>query len=146
MWVAKNNLLPLDIKVINNKSVCLVILPINSNLVRSKYLEIKQLQYKMLSVLKMPFRSLNLVNIFSDLITSNNNNNNITKKFLFYYQRTKLILQFGNLDILDINYLNMQNIIVSKVVHPEQVLQSQDNKKQAYQDLLLCRAKLQQLL
>ena len=145
MWVAKSNLLPLDIKVINNKSLCLVILPINSNLVRSKYLEIKQLQYKMLSVLNMPFRSLNLVNIFSDLIISNNINN-ITKKILLYYQRTKLILQFGNLDILDINYLNTQNIVVSKVMHPEQVLQSQDNKKQAYQDLLLCRNKLQQLL
>lgn len=145
MWVAKSNLLPLDIKVINNKSLCLVILPINSNVVRSKYLEIKQLQYKMLSVLNMPFRSLNLVNIFSDLIISNNINN-ITKKILLYYQRTKLILQFGNLDILDINYLNTKNIIVSKVMHPEQILQAPDNKKQAYQDLLLCRTKLQQLL
>lgn len=145
MWVAKSNLLPLDIKVINNKSLFLVILPINSNLVRSKYLEIKRLQYKMLSVLNMPFRSLNLVNIFSDLIISNNINN-ITKKILLYYQRTKLILQFGNLDVLDINYLTTHNIVVSKVMHPEQVLQSPDNKKQAYQDLLLCRTKLQQLL
>jgi len=68
--------------------------------------------------------------------------NSLTKKILTYCEQTKLILQFGSLNFLDLDYLNLKKIVISTVLHPEDLLQNQENKRQAYQDLLLCKTKL----
>ena len=151
-WVAKSTLSPFEVTAINEQSLCIAILPIKNSLhkIDSKYIEIKNLQQKMLLVL----------NLFSDQLATvilhyNENTkeqfyleqrNILTKKLLAYYDQTKLILQFGNLNFLDLDYLNLKKIDAFVVLHPEDLLQNPENKRQAYQDLLLCKTKLVTLL
>jgi|GEM_PF-1192455 hypothetical protein len=147
-WVAKSTLFPFAATVINKQSVCLAILPIKKSLYKAdcKYIEIKNLQQKMLLVLDLLKEQLTTVTFYY-----NENNkeqfsleqkNSLTKKILTYCEQTKLVLQFGSLNFLDLDYLNLKKIVISTVLHPEDLLQNQGNKRQAYQDLLLCKTKL----
>lgn len=141
-WVAKDSLLPFEVTVINPQAICLAILPINNSLSKTeqKYIEINTLQQKMLLVLGLsPNKIATIIMNYDNYYKKNNN---LMNKIFIYYNQIKVILQFGNLDILDLNYLLFKKIDLTVVEHPESLLQNQHNKKRAYQDLLLCKAKL----
>ena len=150
-WVAKSTLFPFEATVINKQSLCLAILPIKKSLYKTncKYIEIKNLQQKMLLVLDLLKEQLTTVIFYYD---ENNKEqfsleqkHNLTKKILAYCEQTKLILQFGGLNFLDLDYLNLKKIVTYSVFHTEDLLQHPENKRQAYQDLLLCKTKLSTL-
>ena len=152
-WVAKSTLLPFEVTSVNNQAICLSILPIKKSLGKynNKYIEIKNLQIKMLLVLDLSANQLAPVTMYYDDDNqqeqfSVEQKNTLTKKILSFYNNTKLILQFGNLDFLDLNYLAYKKIFTITTVHPEDLLQNSEQKRQAYQDLLLCKTKLMALL
>jgi hypothetical protein len=141
LWVAKSSLFPFEVNsAINNKCICMAVLPVLTN-----YLAIKDLFQKMLAVLDLSEDQLAIVNFY---YSDNNNLNYLanTKKILAYYKQIKLILQFGDLELFDLNYLNLQKIIIVKTFHPEYLLKHPESKKQAYQDLLQCKSQILTLL
>ena len=151
-WVAKSTLLPFEVTAINEQCVCLAILPIKKSLYKTdhQYVEIKNLQQKMLLVLDLLKEQLTTVIFYYD---ENNKEqfsleqkNSLTKKILTYCEQTKLILQFGSVNFLDLDYLNLKKIVIFTVLHPENLLENPENKRQAYQDLLLCKNKLATIL
>lgn len=145
IWVAKSSLFPFEVNsVIYNKSICMAILPVLELEKNANYFAINYLLQKMLAVLDLSEDQLAVVNYYY----SDNNLNYLdnTKKILSYYKQIKLILQLGDLEVLDLNYLNSKNIIIAKTLHPEYLLKHPGSKKQAYQNLLQCKNQLLTLL
>ncbi len=150
IWVAKSTMLPFEVTSINEEARCIAILPIKKSLAKSdpKYKEIKNLQRLMLSVLELPVNKLALITINYNeeeqfLVKQKNS---LTQKLLTYYHQSKLILQFGSLDFLDLYYLACKKIFTRTILHPEYLLKNPEYKRQAYQDLLSCKTQLATLL
>lgn len=147
IWVAKSSLFPFEVNsAIYNKSICMAILPILELDKNSNYFLIKNLLQKMLAVLDLSEEQLAIVNYYYSNSNKNINKKSNTQKILSYYKQIKLILQLGDLAVLDLNYLNSQNIIIAKTLHPEYLLKHPESKKQAYQDLLQCKSQILTLL
>ena len=144
-WVAKKNIHPFEFLEIYDNPLCIAILPIRDNLSKNdaEYIKIKNLYYKMLDVLSFSAEQLLKV-VFhyskQEYSLIKQQQNLLTKKLLYF--NPKSILLFGGLDFLDVGLLNLENVFIMNTFHPEHLLINLQDKRQAHQDLLLCKKKL----
>ena len=143
-WVAKKTMQPFEFIEIYTKPLCIAILPIkNSGSTNDlQYREIKNLYIKMLSVLELTSDKLSKVFMrYQEKEKFSIEQKKLLTKKISYYS-PKCILEFGDLGFLDTNLLNLENIFTIKTFHPEHLLNNPQDKRQAHQDLLLCKKKL----
>ena len=146
-WISKSSTLPFEFERIRFNAMCIAIMPLSKNIISdvAACKRIKYLRTKMLEVLALAKNNLSIATVYYENKVFNLATKNLLSlKILKYFP--KMVLTFGDLDFLDQNLLNSKKVLFNNIsYHPEHLLNNIQAKKLAYQELLLCKQKLQNI-
>lgn len=144
LWRSTNQNLPFKFIDLYLNSYCISILPIDYQILNNnkQYKDIKNLCNKMLKVLELAPGKLSKIEFYYNQQPKilQDTKKLLTEKLLIY--SPKIIIVFGDLEFLDHKLLELKQVCINYILHPNHLLSNIKDKVIAYNGLLKCKEQM----